>query len=138
MTAVKNPSEKVIAAIRAGHHDGHLSDIIEAVAQHMRDTTIRMCWRFRLHGDVWDQDTVTTGELAVAEKLLSTERRPFSYAQLDPLRFLDHRIALMIAHLHKADGLDISDARAYVEGIPLPEQENVVEMYEAGVDQPVG
>ena len=132
MSAAKDPSEKVIAEILAGRHDGHIGDIIEAVMQHMRASTIRMYWRFRLDDDTWDQDTVTTGELVFAEKLLSMPGRPFSYTELDPLKHLDHRVALLMAHLHKIGGLDISDARARVEAITLPEQETVVEMYEVG------
>ena len=130
MTAAKDPSQKVIAEILAGRHDGHLGELMEAVVEHMRATSIRMYWRFNLDGDVWDQDTVTTGELVFAEKLLSTQRHQMSYIELDPLKFLDHRTALVIAHLHKVGGLDIDAARLRVEAITLAEQENLMDMYE--------
>jgi len=132
MTAAKDPSQKVIAEILAGRHDGNLGELMEAVVEHMRATSIRMYWRFNLDGDTWDQDTVTTGELVLAEELLSTEKRPMSYTELEPLKFLHHRTALLVAHLYKVRGLKKPEALARVEALTLAEQEKLMDMYEVG------
>lgn len=134
MTEPKDPSGKVVAEILAGRHDGHLVDLTEAVVERIRSSTVRICWRLRIDGDVWDENTVTAGELACAEKLLSTERRPFSYTQLEPKSSIGHRTALVVAHLHKIQGADIKDAVQRAEAITLAEHEKLLELYEVTDD----
>ncbi len=132
---VKDPSAKVVAEILDGRHDGHLVDFMEASVARLRSSTVRVCWRLNLDDDVWDEDTVTAGELACAERILSKENRPFSYTQLDPKAQMQHRVALVIAHLHKVQGVGISDAIERAEAIPLAGQEKLLELYEV-VDSP--
>lgn len=131
----KDPSKKAVAEILAGRHDGHLSDLLEAAVQRLRNSTVRICWRLHLDGESWDEDTVTAGELACAERLLSKRDRPFSYTQIDPKASMEHRVTLVVAHLHKIQGLKVEDAIARAEAITLAEQEKLLELYEV-IDDP--
>lgn len=120
---------KVIAEVMAGRHDGKLVDIVEAVGQRLRSSTVRFCWRLRLDGEEWTEQTVTSGELAIAEQLLK-----ISYVNIDPRERLEHRIALVVAHLHKIHGEAIDVALKRAEAMTLAEQENLFELYEVTDD----
>lgn len=128
MTDTENPAahaKKVIGQILIGRCDGGLVEIAKACAVRTRDIGSAWQWRITLDGDTWDQDTVTTGELALAEDLAET-----SYINLDPKVRMRHRVALVIAHLHKAQGLTLPDAITRAEALIHAEQDDMIEMYE--------
>lgn len=135
MTAPKDPSGKAVAEILAGRHDGRLVDLAEAIAQRIRSSSVRVCWRLRLDDDVWDEDTVTGGEIATVERMLSKRDQQFSYTQLDPKTLMGHRTALVVAHLHKVGGLQIDEAITRAEALTLAQHRDLLELYEV-VDAP--
>lgn len=121
----KANTQKVVAEVLAGRHDGQLVDIMEAIGQRVRTSDVRLCWRLRLDGEAWDEQTITSGELAFAEKLLK-----ISYVGIEPKSRIEHRIALVIAHLHKVHGVEVEKAVERAEAMTLPDQEQMFEMYE--------
>lgn len=120
-------ANKLIPKIMIGRYDGGLVEIAKACAARRKETGSAWQWRITFDGDTWDQDTVTTGELAAAEEILGDGT---SYMQLDPRLSMRHRIALLVAHLHKSKGVKLADAARRAEQLTHQEQDAMVDMYE--------
>lgn len=120
-------TDTIIDNIAAGGYDGRLGDVIAAVLARISETETTLNWRITLEGDTWDAETVTLAELAAAEKLAGT-----SYLMLDPMRYMDHLVALLVAHFRVVDGLKpdlaIEKARKYT----VSDLKEIVSLYEAG------
>lgn len=131
--------DAVIAAIAAGDYDGKLSEIADAIADRIRPGVVDVFWRIRLDGDEWTQETVTLGELAFAERVCKvnyidemgrTRIRPASMDEINPVVHAEHLAAVLTAHFHKADGLDLADAVKKAEGYPRSQLREAVDGYE--------
>lgn len=120
-------TDTTIDQIGEGDHDGRLGDIIAAVLARIAETETTLNWRITLEGDTWDAESVTLAELAYAEKLAGT-----SYLLLDPTKYMDHLVALIVAHFKVVDGLKpdmaIEKARKYT----VADLRDIVTLYEAG------
>jgi hypothetical protein len=135
--------DTIAAEIAAGDHDGHLDDIVLAVVERARAGAVRFYWRLRVDGDEWTEESVTLGELKFAETVARvTENgrtRPAQMAELNPRIYADHCMALIVAHLHKAQGLPLEDAVKKAETLTAAEVAEAVSEYEvvrAPLDDP--
>jgi hypothetical protein len=118
-------------AVEAGDLDGQLGDVFEAVFDRAKVTEIEFGWRIKLsETDEWDAQSVTLQELAFAEKACSTRTNKVSYLELDPMRQMDHLLALIIAHLHHTGGLLISEATREVQKLTVTDLADIVSIYE--------
>ena len=123
--------DDVLAALAAGAYDGDLVSLANAVPARVRAATPTIYWRLTFAGTTWTQQTVTAGERAFVEQLLSVGRsEPFSYMDIDPIRFIGHAIALVVAHLHKIDGLNPSIAVQMAEAVPQEQWGEVIDAYQ--------
>lgn len=131
--------DAVLAAIAAGDYDGHLDDIALAMVERARTGAVEFFWRIRLDGDEWTQETVTLGELSFAERVCKvtyqdelgrTRTRPALMDEINPRAYAEHLAALLTAHFHKADGLDLTDAIKKAEAYPRKVLREAVDEYE--------
>jgi len=134
-TTPRKPKAKIVdgflAELAAGCYDADLDRIVEGLSNRLREAMPRFCWKLTYAGTTWTEETVTAGERALVEQLLSRSTgRPFSYLDLDPRKFIGHAIALIVAHLHAIDGLSIEDAVVEVEALPEPEWQKVIDVYQ--------
>lgn len=120
-------TDKVIAEILAGRHDGKLLDIVKAVAKRGESGETGLLWRIDLDGDIWDAETVTLGELRYVEQVTG-----LSWFQLDPKKYMLHFAALVTAH-YKAQGLDHEAALAKADGISQTQALKAIDLYEASL-----
>ncbi len=135
--------DDITTAIAAGDFDGRLDQIVAAAVERVQAGAVSMPWRLRLDGDEWTQQSVTVGELAFAEQLCWVDtpqgRRHATRAEIDPRIHSDHVLALVVAHLHKAQGLSLRDATKRAEAITAAELDGIVGEYEVvrpkGVDE---
>lgn len=118
-------------ALDAGEFDGQLGAVFDAVFERAKVTEVEFGWRIRLsETDEWDAQSVTLQELAFAEKACSTRTNKVSYLELDPMRQMDHLLALIIAHLHHTGGLLISEATREVQKLTVTDLADIVSIYE--------
>ncbi len=126
--------DDITTAIAAGEFDGRLDQIVAAAVERVQAGAVSMPWRLRLDGDEWTQQSVTVGELAFAEQLCWVDtpqgRRHATRAEIDPRVRTDHLLALVVAHLHKAQGLSLRDATTRAEAITADELDGIVGEYE--------
>lgn len=128
-------ANKVIGQVLIGRCDGGLVEIAKACAARTLEIGSAWQWRMKFSGtvdgveidDVWDQDTVTIGELAQAELLVGNG---ISYMQLDPKLSIWHRVMILVAHLHKIHGVPLAAAINHAEGLSHQEQDDMIDMYE--------
>ena len=113
--------------IGAGVYDGQLGDVIAAVLERVVETKGELSWRITLDGDTWDAESVPFTELAYAEKLTGT-----SYLLLDPMRSMDHLVALMVAHFKVADGLKPEAAIEKAGKYTASDLKSILSLYEMG------
>jgi hypothetical protein len=127
-----DPFDAVADAIVTGEVDDHLADVMNLCAQRVRQTATQVRWRLTYMGITWDEDTVTAGEIAYAERFLSdSDGRPLSYLHIAPIRYLWHRIALLVAHLHVVDGLSTEVAIEMANELTQQEQDQLLSVYES-------
>jgi hypothetical protein len=117
-------------AIAGGDYDGQLGDLLNAVLARAAETETSFGWRIRLAGDEWDMESVTLQELAFAERALSTGSVRVSYLELDPLKSMDHLVALIVAHLHHVAGRGIQAAFAEARKLTVVDLQDIVFTYE--------
>lgn len=123
-------TQAVIDDIASGHHDSDLGNILQAVFNRAVITETEFVWKITLNDDQWTRDTVTLAELAFAERTTGV-----SYVQLDPVRYADHLVALIIAHYRNVKGMtaqgaikaasrftskDLADIVSVEESVPAP------------------
>jgi hypothetical protein len=117
--------------IQAGDYDGRLGDLFEVLFARARDTEVEFGWRIKLSDtDQWDAESVTLQELAFAEKACSTASRKVSYLELDPMKQMDHLIALIVAHLVHIGGLRVSEATSEAQKLTVADLGDIVSVYE--------
>ena len=126
--------DDITTAIGAGEFDGRLDQIVAAAVERVQAGAVAMPWRLRFDGDEWTQESVTVGELAFAEQLCWIDtpngRRHATRAEIDPRIRTDHVLALVIAHLHKAQGVPLRDATKRAEAITATDLDGIVGEYE--------
>jgi hypothetical protein len=123
--------DELTKEIQAGGYDGQLGALFDVLFARARDTEVEFGWRIKLsETDVWDAQSVTLVELAFAEKMCSTDRKPVSYLELDPMKKMDHLIALIVAHLHHIGGLRIPDATMEVQKLTVTDLADIISVYE--------
>jgi hypothetical protein len=139
--------EEITAAIDAGELDGNLDPIATAIVNRSRSGAVQMAWRLRYDGDEWTEQTVTLGELKFAENhaaIIDHDIRGFPVRrralmwEIDPRGNAEHAVALIVAHLHKAQGVSLEDAIKRAEAIPANQLADVIGEFEvvAGIDLP--
>ena len=120
----------IVDAIKSGDYDDELGTLFDAVFTRAAETDVTFGWRLRLGDDEWTVETVTLQELAFAEKACSTGGQRISYLELDPIRSMDHLVALIVAHLHHMRGLKVADAFAEARKFTLTDLKDIVSAYE--------
>lgn len=98
-------TQTVLDDIAGGHYDGHLGELLNALFERAAETETEFGWKIRLGDDEWTTETVTLAELAFAERHIDQ-----SYLHLNPVRFVDHLVALIVAHLMKVKGFKAETA----------------------------
>lgn len=129
---------QIVGAIDAGEFDGDIDAIATACVNRVRSGAVEMAWRIRLDGDEWTQQSVTLGEMKWACQNASVldvtgrvpVRRPASMWELDPRGNAEHAVALIVAHLHKAQGAALADAVKRAEAITAAELVDIIGEYE--------
>lgn len=124
MTPPKDATSRVLAEILDGRHDGKLFQIVEAITKRTQTDETGFLWRITLGDDVWDAETVTTGELRYVESVISK-----SYLEIDPSQSMVHFAALVVAH-YKAQGMKLLDAVAKADSISQTEALAALSVYE--------
>jgi hypothetical protein len=123
--------DELTKAVESGDYDGQLGALFEVLFARARDTEVEFGWRIKLsETDVWDAQSVTLQELAFAEKACSTASRKTSYLELDPMKSMDHLIALIVAHLHHIGGLRVSEAMGEVQKLTVTDLVEIISVYE--------
>lgn len=132
-------ADPIVDRIIAGEFDGHLDDIVLAILERARSGAVAFKWRLRLDGDEWTQDSATLGEMKFAEQHAwvhkvdaagRTVSHRATYPEIDPRGNAEHLVALIVAHLHRAQGLPLADALKRAEAIPLSQMDDLVSEYE--------
>jgi hypothetical protein len=127
--------DTVVEAIQAGTLDGHLETIVSAMVDRVRAGAIEIVWRIRYDGDEWTQQSVTLGELKFAEQhchVISATggRRQATRVEINPRVTAEHALALIVAHLHKAQGVPLADAVKRAEAITATELDAMIDEFE--------
>jgi hypothetical protein len=120
----------IIDAIQAGDYDDELGTLMDAVFTRAAEVDLSFGWQLKLGGDEWTVETVTLQELAFAEKACSVGERRVSYLELDPLRSMDHLVALVVAHLHHVKGMRVPAAFAEAQKLTVTDLQDIVSVYE--------
>jgi hypothetical protein len=126
--------DDITTAIAAGEFDGRLDQLVAAAVERVQVGAVSMPWRLRFDGDEWTQESVTVGELAFAEQHCWVDtpqgRRHATRAEIDPRIRTDHLLALVVAHLHKAQSVPLRDATKRAEAITAADLDGIVDEYE--------
>ena len=118
-------TQTVIDDIGTGHYDGHLGELLNALFKRAGETETEFGWKICLGDDEWTTETVTLAELAFAERHIGE-----SYLHLNPVRFVDHLVALIIAHLMKAKGIKSETAILAAASYSASDLGDMVSQYE--------
>ena len=122
--------EQLTKEIEAGDYDGQLGAVFGIVFARAKATETEFAWRIKLSDtDTFDAESVTLQELAFAEKACSTDRKAVSYLDLDPMKSMDHLIALIVAH-HVHNGLTVREATMETQKLTASDLGDIVSVYE--------
>jgi hypothetical protein len=131
--------DELVKQIEAGEYDGQLGEAFDALFSRAKDTEVEFGWRIKLNDtDEWDAESVTLVELSFAEKMCSTASHRVSYLELDPMKQMDHLIALIVAHLHRVGGLPLSQAMDETRKLTVADLGDIVSVYEVKAPKGVG
>lgn len=127
--------DDVLSAIQAGDLDGHLETVVAAMIERVQSGAVEIMWQLTLDGDTWTQETVTLGELRFAEQHAyvtdpNGRKRRATRVEIDPRITAEHALALIVAHLHKAQGVRLDDALKRAESITAVDLDVIVGEYE--------
>lgn len=127
--------DEVVEAIHEGALDGHLETIVAAMVNRVQAGAIEIVWRIRYDGDEWTQQTVTLGELKFAEQHCHVvdaagQRRQATRIEINPRVTAEHALGLIVAHLHKAQGVPLAEAVKRAEAITAADLDVIVDEYE--------
>jgi len=118
--------QAVIDGILAGDYDGDLVELIDAVRARAAAEASSLRWRITFDGDVWDEDTVTIGEMRFVEKFTGK-----SWANIgSPMSSASVLAAFIVAHLHKVKGMTLADAIDKVDALTAGDAIGLVSEYE--------
>lgn len=125
----------VTVAITAGDLDDDLEALAVAMVERIRAEAIVIRWRMRFDGDEWNAETVTLGEMRFAEQHCHVvdeagRTRKATYREIDPRVTSEHALALIIAHLHKAQGVPLGEATKRAETVTAAQLEEIVGEYQ--------
>lgn len=126
-----NETDRVVADILAGKHDGHVLHVIEAVQTRMAQGHTQTYWRIRIDGIEVTEQSVTAGEMRTVCDLLSAARGQRVWMgdvhpELEPGDF----IAVLSTVLQSRQGMSLSEAVKRCEAIPMQELREAVDLYE--------
>lgn len=116
---------KLRAEILAGAFDGSLIEIVDAIRERFDRSESRKMWRIRFDGDEWTEETITLGEVAMAERALG-----LTWLQIDPAAAGSHLQALIAAHIAERDGAKYGDALNVAKAMPMGDLLDVLSHYE--------
>jgi len=122
--------QAIVDAIQAGDYDDQLGVLFDAVFARAAETDTSFGWKLKLGDDEWTVETVTLQELAFAEKACSVAGHQVSYLELDPLRLMDHLVALVVAHLHHVRRMKVADAFDEARKLTVTDLKDIVSAYE--------
>lgn len=120
----------IVDAIKGGDYDDELGTLFDAVFARAAEVDVSFGWKLKLGDDEWTVETVTLQELAFAEKACSVGERRLSYLELDPIRSMDHLVALIVAHLHYIGKMPVLAAFAEAQKFTLTDLADIVSAYE--------
>jgi len=126
--------DELTKALEAGDFDGQLGAVFDVLFARAKATEVEFGWRIKLsETDEWDAQSVTLQELAFAEKLCKV-----SYLELDPIRQMDHLLALLCAHHVHIGGLRPIKATREVEKLTVTDLADIVSVYEVKANPKAG
>ena len=124
-------TQEIVDQLGKGDHDSQLGVLFDALFARAAETDVGFGWRIKLsETDQWDAESVTLQELAFAEKACSTASSKVSYLELDPMKSMDHLIALIVAHLHHIGGLRVPEAFSEAQKLTVADLTDIVSVYE--------
>jgi hypothetical protein len=122
--------DQFVKDLEAGEYDNQLGAVFDALFARAAETDVSFGWKLKLGDDEWTIESVTLQELAFAEKACSTGTNRVSYLELDPMRSMDHLVALVVAHLHHVNGHSVPDAFAQARKLTVSDLKDIVSAYE--------
>lgn len=120
----------IVDDIAAGVYDDDLGRMFDALFARASETETAFGWKLKLGDDVWTVETVTLQELAFAERAVSTASNKVSYIELDPLRSMDHLVALIVGHLHHVNSVPMAKAVERAQQLTVTDLKDIVSAYE--------
>jgi hypothetical protein len=122
----------MIEDIEAGKHDGDLEAIVEACRERSKELDRRFGWRITLDGETWDEDSILLEEMEFVERVTGLDWPS------GPLVSAKVAKAFLLAHWHKALGVELDEAFDKIKGLGAKAMIAAVSEYEtaAGKDQP--
>jgi len=124
--------QAVVDGILAGDYDGQLADLIDAARQRVTSEATSLRWRITLGDDVWDEDTITVGEMRFVEQFTGKTWRDIP----GPVASATTLAGFVVAHLHKVKKLELADAIARFDGMTAREAVDLVSEYEVVAPAP--
>jgi len=131
--------DELTKTIQAGDFDGQLGAVFDVLFARARETEVEFGWRIKLsETDEWDAQSVTLQELAFAEKMCSTLGNKVSYLELDPMKQMDHLLALIVAHHVHIGGLRVQEATREVQKLTVVDLADIISVYEVKASPKAG
>lgn len=118
-------TDKVIADIRAGRHDGQLLSIVESIRARLAAAGGATRWKITVDGFELTEESVTVREVRLAQEIAGC-----TWHDLDPRSNADHFAAVVVAHLVKVKGMPRAEAEARVDEMPMSEVTSALAEYE--------
>jgi len=118
--------QAVIDGILAGDYDGQHADLIDACRKRVASGATSMRWRLRFGDYVWDEDSVTVGEMRFVEQTTAKKWNDIE----TPVASASNLATFIVAHLHKIEGMTLADAIAQVDGLTAKEALDLASEYE--------
>lgn len=103
-------SDAVLESIKAGDHDGHLADVIEAVRLRFTHGSTKLKWAlsYSCDGSSYEvrEDDLTLGEARLVERLTAA-----NWGMLNPASSGSECLAIVAACLHSRHGKELKFTR---------------------------
>lgn len=108
---MEEETETLIEAVKAGDHDGHLVDIIEAVRLRFEFGTTAQRWKIEHDGETFTEEDITLGEARLVERMCGT-----NWGLLNPVSSASECMAIIAACLHARQGKTLKFGREGASG----------------------
>jgi len=118
--------QAVIDGILAGDYDGQHTALIDACRKRVASGETSMRWRIAYGDDVWDEDSVTVGEMRFVEQATGKKWNDIE----TPVASAANLAAFLVAHLHKVKGVALTDAIAQVDELTAKDAIDLASEYE--------